>query len=286
MLTKITIGGVPEHFNLPIHLAIENNLFKNKGIDLVWTDFSGGTGEMAQALRNNDIDMSVLLTEGITLDIINGNPSRIISEYVTTPLCWGVQTSRENELESHNQIYDKKYAISRSGSGSHLMAIIDANGKNIHLTHSQFEVINNLQGALNSLKNLETDVFYWEKFTTKPYVDAGLLKRIGEFPTPWPSFVIALTNKMIDKSPQHIKTILSIIHESCIYFMDNAEKMIPLVAQRYSLNYVDAENWYHRTAWATNGWVSDKMLESVIYNLKLAEIIPQNKAIPELIWEK
>ena len=72
-LTTIRLGGVPEHFNLPIHLAIENGAFEKAGIDLQWTTFKGGTGQMTKALREGEVDACILLTEGIIKDIIAGN---------------------------------------------------------------------------------------------------------------------------------------------------------------------------------------------------------------------
>jgi hypothetical protein len=36
-MTTIKIVGVPEHFNLPWHLAIENDRFNQQNIDLQWT---------------------------------------------------------------------------------------------------------------------------------------------------------------------------------------------------------------------------------------------------------
>ena len=285
-MIKIRIGGVPEHFNLPIHLANENGDFKKEGIEIEWTDFEGGTGEMTKALRKNEVDICILLTEGIILDIINGNPAKIISEYVNTPLCWGIHTSINNPITEYSQIYNKQYAISRNGSGSHLMAQIDANGQGLELKESQFDIIKNLDGALSSLEKLDTDVFYWEKFTTKPYVDAGLLKRIGEFPTPWPSFMVAASDSILNEYPDEIVKILDIIHKGCEHFMENSETVISKVADRYQLKPKDAENWFHRTEWATDGWVSNKMLQSVIFNLKLANILEQDKPIPELIWKR
>ena len=285
-MTKIRIGGVPEHFNLPIHLANENGDFHKAGIEIEWTDFGGGTGEMIQALRNDEVDLCIVLTEGIILDIINGNPSKIISEYVTTPLCWGIHTNINNPLNEYSQIYNKQYAISRNGSGSHLMAIIDANGKGIALKEDQFDIVKNLDGALKSLESQDTDVFYWEKFTTKPYVDKGILKRIGEFPTPWASFMIAATDNILAKQASTIDKVLDIIHGSCANFMVNNKTVIPMVAERYQLELNDAENWFHRTEWATHGWVSNKMIQSVVYNLKLANILAQDKAIPEVIWKR
>ncbi|MEM9820719.1 MAG: substrate-binding domain-containing protein [Bacteroidota bacterium] len=282
---SIRLGGVPEHFNLPIHLAKEQGWFEQRGVDLQWTTFKGGTGQMTKALRENDIDVCILLTEGIIKDIIRGNPSKIISEYITTPLTWGIHTSINNPLEHYKHIFDKKYAISRFGSGSHLMAIVDANSKGQQLESDQFVVIKNLDGALDSLEQLNTDVFYWEKYTTKPYVDAGQLKRIGVYKTPWPCFMIAATEEILEREPESIIRVLRTIHDSCDAFMQN-ENAIDLVSQRYQLQAKDTERWYHGTAWAIHGWVSDKMLKSVVFNLRIAGIIGQEEAIPDLVWRR
>ncbi len=286
MNTVIRIGGVPEHFNLPIHLAKENGEFAAKGIDMQWTTFKGGTGQMTQALRNDEVDVCILLTEGIISDIINGNASKIVSIYVKTPLIWGVHTGAENDLDNYRDIYNRQYAISRFGSGSHLMAIVDANSKEKRIIKEQFTVIKNLEGALESLSAQETDIFYWEKFTTKPYVDKGILRRLGEYHTPWPCFVVAATQKIIDEKPEELTRMLRTIHDSCDRFMLNEKDSMELVSMRYEQKPKDVERWFHHTEWATHGWVSDKMTNSVVYNLKTAGIVQEDQKIPELIWKR
>ena len=42
-MTSIKIAGVPEHFNLPWHLAIEDGDFEASDINLRWTDVPEGT---------------------------------------------------------------------------------------------------------------------------------------------------------------------------------------------------------------------------------------------------
>ena len=283
--SKIRIGGVPEHFNLPIHLAIEQNDFESRGVSVEWTTFKGGTGQMTKALRNDEVDMCILLTEGIITDIIKGNPSKIVSNYVTTPLTWGIHTGAKNSLESYRDIFDKKYGISRFGSGSHLMAIVDANSKSHSIEDSQFRVIKNLEGAIESLTSMETDVFYWEKYTTKPYVDAGILRRVGEYVTPWSCFVIAATDKILEEQPNNVIRLLRTIHDSCDRLMQS-QNAINLVSERYHLKRDDVERWYHSTEWAIHGWVSDKMVQSIVYHLQVANIIDKEKTIPELIWKR
>lgn len=284
-MTAIRLGGVPEHFNLPIHLAIERGDFEKERIQLEWTTFKGGTGQMTAALRNHDVDACILLTEGIIKDIIKGNSSKIISVYVNTPLIWGIHTAAHNALEHHKEVYDKKYAISRFGSGSHLMAIVDANTQHKIINEEQFVVIKNLDGALASLEQLKTDVFYWEKYTTKPFVDNGQLKRVGEFLTPWPCFVIAATDKILMQHPQIIIKMLQIIHKSAREFMDD-KNAIQMVSERYEQQLKDVERWFHSTEWAIHGWVSNKMLKSVIYNLRAASIIGEDEEVPDLIWRR
>ena len=281
--TTIKIGGVPEHFNLPIHLAIERGDFLKRGIEVEWTTFKGGTGQMTRALRDQEVDLCILLTEGIINDIIQGNPSKIVSNYVTSPLIWGIHTAADNPLDRYQDIFKHKYAISRFGSGSHLMAIVDANLKDQEIGKDQFHVIRNLDGALESLDKHETDVFYWEKYTTKPYVDSGQLKRIGEFLTPWPCFVIAATNHILETQPENVIRLLRTIHDATDQFMHD-EQAIELVSQRYHLKMRDVERWYHSTEWAIHGWVSNKMLKSVVYSLRAADIIAADQEIPELVW--
>lgn len=240
---------------------------------------------MTQALREGEIDVCILLTEGIIKDIIGGNPSKIISNYVISPLTWGVHTAADNPLDNHRNIYDKQYAISRYGSGSHLMAIVDANSQEQEIKTDQFTVIRNLDGALESLAKHETDVFYWEKYTTKPYVKSGQLKRIGEFITPWPCFVIAATDAVLKEQPDNIIRLLRTIHDATDAFMQD-EDVIPMVSQRYGITEDNAARWYHSTEWAIHGWVSNKMLRSVVYSLKAAGIIEQEEEIPHLVWKR
>jgi len=278
------MGGVPEHFNVPIHLAHENGEFAKRGLDVIWKDFTGGTGQMTKALREDEIDVCILLTEGIIADIIKGNPSKIISEYVITPLTWGIHTAADNPLKYHQKIYDKQYAISRFGSGSHLMAIVDANLKGKTLNEEQFTIVKNLDGALASLSKHETDVFYWEKYTTKPWVDQGILKRIGEFITPWPCFMIAATNKILAEQPENVIRLLRVIHDSCDAFMQQHEEAIRIVSELLNQKPEDVTRWYHSTEWSIHGWVSEKMLKSVTYYLKAAEIVEQDASTEDLVW--
>lgn len=282
-MTTLKVGGVPEHFNLPWHLGIENQIFKNEGLAIDWVTCYGGTGEMTRLLRNNEIDVCVVLTEGIIADIINNNnQSRIISQYLNTPLIWGIFTGINNPLEFYGQIYEKKYAISRFGSGSHLMPIVDAIYKKKKIDDDQFVVIKNLDGALTSLANLETDVFYWEKYTTKPYVDKGLLKCLGEFVTPWPCFVIAASEKALKEKSVALTQMLKTIYFINKQFMTSIDA-VEEVSKRYDQQIEDVDNWFHSTEWTSERTISRKMIASVNYTLRKSGIIKEEAKFEDLV---
>ena len=165
------------------------------------------------------------------------------------------------------------------------MAIVDAHSKGYDLKQEQFAKIGNLDGALASLAAQETDVFYWEKFTTKPFVDAGTLRRVGEFLTPWPCFVVAATDQVLAENPEAIIRMLGVIHQACADFMRDPTQVAD-VADRYGQRPEDAARWYHSTEWATHGWVSNKMLANVVFHMQLAGIIETDAMIPDHIWRR
>jgi sulfonate transport system substrate-binding protein len=282
---KIRIGGVPEHFNLPVYLALEHGVFASEGIDVEWMDFPGGTGAMTRALRDGTCDVCLLLTEGIVADIIRGNPARIVSGHVKTPLSWGIHTAADSPLNSTDDIFDRKFAISRLGSGSHLMPVVDALQHERSIETGQLVEVRDLPNAITSLNSGESEVFYWEKFITHPFVRQKKLKRIGEFMAFWPCFMIAATERIIREQPALLRRTVKLIHQQNQLFMEMPEAC-ELVTERYGLTPADARTWFHSTEWYVDGWVSDKMLEGVMYTLQEAGIVQETISTDRLIWKK
>ncbi|MGB0428515.1 MAG: ABC transporter substrate-binding protein, partial [Flavobacteriales bacterium] len=212
--TRIRVGGVPEHFNLPWHLAKDQTLFAQRGLAIDWTDFKGGTGAMCKALRENEIDIAIVLTEGIIADIARGNPSKLVGAFITSPLQWGVHVANHSNVEKLEDLEHKTAAISRFGSGSHLMAYVQADQQDWHLDQLNFEVVRNLDGGIKALTNAQADYFMWEKYTTKPYVDQGILRRVAVCPSPWPSFMIAVRTEFLDNHKKLTNRLIESIYQS------------------------------------------------------------------------
>jgi ABC-type nitrate/sulfonate/bicarbonate transport system substrate-binding protein len=281
-MTTIKIGGVPEHFNLPWYLTLKNHDYKNVGINLRWYDYFGGTGEMCKGLRDGDIDLAVILTEGIVKDIIDGSPSKIVQTFVKTPLIWGIHVAANSIYQTVEDIKGMKAAISRYGSGSHLMAYINAQNQQWNLEKDlNFEVIENLEGAVKGLSEGRADYFLWEKFTTKPLVDNGTFRRIGNCPSPWPCFVIAATDDVLKNNPDVIKTILDIINNTTSEFKD-IPSIDLTIANRYKQELSDVQEWLGLTAWSQSQ-INEQTLNDVQAKLLALNIIPHKVTYTELI---
>ena len=280
-MKKIKIVGVPEHFNLPWHLCIENGDFEKIGIDLQWTDIPEGTGKMCQMLRNGETDIAVLLTEGIVKDIVAGNESSIVQVYVESPLIWGIHVAENSKYKSLSALENTKVAISRYGSGSHLMAYVNAQNQNWNTQSLQFEIVNTLDGAVASLINGTADYFMWERFMTKPLVDKGIFRRIADCPTPWPCFVIAVRNEFLEANKQTIALILETINSTTAEFKD-IPSIDRMLASKYNQKLQDIQEWLQSTRWSQSP-LEEKVLNKIQNQLFDLKIIDKKSTFAEIV---
>ena len=280
-MKSLKIAGVPEHFNLPWHLCIENGEFEDAGIDLQWTDVPEGTGKLCQMLRDGETDIAVILTEGIVKDIVAGNDSKIVQVYVQSPLIWGIHVGAKSDYKKLADLKNGKVAISRYGSGSHLMAYVNAQNEGWDTKSLQFEIVNTLDGAIEALTNGTADYFMWERFMTKPIVDKGIFRRVADCPTPWPSFVIAVRSEVLKNDADAIGTILDIINQTTEEF-----KEIPSIdrtlAERYGQQVEDIDEWLDLTTWSQKKL--DKITFDTLQNQLLSlEIIDKKTAFENVV---
>jgi ABC-type nitrate/sulfonate/bicarbonate transport system substrate-binding protein len=280
-MTTIKIAGVPEHFNLPWHLAIDNKEFEAKNIDLQWSDVPEGTGKMCQMLRSGETDVAVILTEGIVKDIVAGNSSKIVQVYVESPLIWGIHVAANSTYSTIADLEGTKCAISRVGSGSQLMAYVNAGNQSWDTANLQFEIINTIDGAVEALTAGTADYFMWERFMTKPLVDEGVFRRVGDCPTPWPCFVIAVREKVLEQHTETIADILNIINSKTKTFKTIAD-IDTILATRYNQKTVDIQEWLSLTEWSQKP-LSKNLLNNVQNQLFELKIIDKLGTFEEIV---
>jgi sulfonate transport system substrate-binding protein len=275
-ITTFKIAGVPEHFNFPWHFASDQGYFAKAGLELLWQDNKSGTGAIVKLLNSGEIDLAVLLTEGIIADIAKGGNSKIIQVFVKSPLIWGIHVDANSPIQHKFGIKGKRFAISRFGSGSHIMAYVLAEQLGYKPEEKDFVLVNDMDGAKNALANGEAEIFLWEKYMTMPLVESGNFKRIGEIPTPWPGFVIAARNEVCDNREEKLKRLLKVIRTAAGDFMTHPDNF-DQIAKKYNLKRDKMFEWFQITEWETNEPISADMIYTTTQTLKNVGIIDEVK---------
>lgn len=271
----LKIGGVPEHFNLPWRLAIEEGRFKAVGLDLHWSDMSGGTGQMIRGLETGTLDIAVLLTEGITKAILEGLKAKIIQVYVVSPLHWGIHVPFNSDIKTVDQLKGQTFAISREGSGSHLMSYVKADQEGWDTSNLKFNIVGDIYGGLWSLENNEAQAFLWEKYTTFPYTEQGKCRYIDEVVTPWPCFVIAVREEILEKHGELLRKMCEVVNTKALEVKKD-ENTVEIISWRYNLRSGQVQNWLIETDWNYEGKEYPQAFEkTILYLLKLNLLKPE-----------
>lgn len=280
-MKKITVAGVPEHFNHPWHIALEKGLFAQEGIDLSWIDVPEGTGKMCHMLRNGETDMAVILTEGIVKDIAQGNPSKIVQQYVASPLVWGIHVAANAPFHKMEDLEQATAAISREGSGSQLMAYVNAANQGWGTNNLKFKIVHTIDGAVDALTHGHADYFMWERFMTKPLVDKGIFRRIADCPTPWPCFVIAVREEMLASDASIVSRILSVVNGVTETFKEILG-IEAVLAAKFHQKKEDIQTWIGMTQWSQSG-LSEDMLNKVQNQLLELSLIDKKGTFAEIV---
>lgn len=263
----LRLGGVPEHFNLPWHLALESETLAD--LDLAWTDQPGGTGQMLARLADAELDIVSILTEGTVLEIARGLPATIVQVYVESPLQWGVFVPGDSTFRQESELAGARIAISRFGSGSHLMAYIQAERMGWSIDPDRFVVVKNLDGAIDAFAAGEADLFLWDRFMTSPLVADGRFRQLGVQETPWPSFVIATRNETLTGRTTEVGRVVDAVvaHAQALMLRDDGPD---LVADRYGISIDQAKDWFASTTFAPRKATEPDIATSVLATLERA----------------
>ncbi|MEQ8704731.1 MAG: methyltransferase domain-containing protein [Phaeodactylibacter sp.] len=264
-VVRFRVGGVPEHFNYPWYMADEGHTW------FEWEAYPGGTGAMCEALREGQLDVALMLTEGAVADLHQGNPSRIIGTYVESPLTWGIHVAADSPYQSVEDLEGRVFGISRYTSGSHLMAYVNARQQGWDTSQLKFEVVGNFEGAREAMQEGRIDAFMWEKYTTKPTVDRGEWRRAGVCVTPWPCFVLVAREAVIDQYQPELLELMYEIRQR-LQQTDREEKLA-FISDQFRLEPEDVADWYEQTTWSCAPAIAASELEKVQQDLHALGII-------------
>lgn len=274
---------MPEHFNLPWRLAIADNAFFEAGAAVDYADYPAGTGELTRALRDNELDVALVLTEGAVADIIQHDKNRLVKIFVDSPLIWGIHVAATSNIKTVAAIRGRRIAISRYGSGSHLIAIVDAAERGWPTDDMQFVVVDNLDGARKALASGKADVFLWERHMTQPLVDSGEFRRVGQREVPWPAFAVSVRRRILGSRAHQIRAVLDVVTRYATNL--KRRKTAPsLIADTYGIRLADAEKWLASVRWGGGYRRPTAALARIAKALETQAVITAGQYDPDKVW--
>ena len=271
------IGGVPEHYNAPIHKTLE----RLTSGEFTWSSYPSGTGAMLDALDKAEIDVAVLLTEGVTKHALTTGRTKIVGTFVSNPLPWGVHVRPDSGLASmtvfNEKISSLRFGISRLGSGSHLMAIVHASALGADVP--SFKIVDTMKGARDAMANGEIDAFLWDIATADIYAREGVWTCIGTVSGEWPAFVVAVSSSF--NQFDQLNTFLTVLYEECRSMKQNTnDASLVYLKEKYNLSDKQATEFVRDINWNAKTEFSGSALNRVVKSLKDAKIIPDQAYDP------
>lgn len=280
-MKKIVIGGVPEHFNLPWHLAMEEGVFADLNVEVQWREFPDGTGAMMKAVDAGEVDIALVLTEGAVAHIGKNQTTAIIGTWVESPLVWGVHGAHGTN-PTPNFPHDSRIAISRPGSGSHLMPLVHARQEKWNSDLS-FVEIGTLKGAIEGFANNTIDAFYWERTMTWPECNAGQMTLNGVFSAPWPAFVAVTRKDRADDVADAWTYVIAQMANFTLALIEDRSRFLNLVSEKFHIPLSEIEAWFGRTTFKPSVDVTREGLSHCVNELVAAGILPTYVEVESLI---
>lgn len=203
---------------------------------------------MLADLADDRLDLAMLLTEGAALGLARQLPIRAVSLYTTSPLIWGIHVAPAATRSSKSELRGARFAISRFGSGSHLMSLALAAAQGWPSAELEFEVVGDIDGAAAALAEGNADAFLWEHFTTEPAIEAGLFRRIDDLISPWPAWVICAREACWARARSAIEALIGRVATQAAE-LARSDDAAARIAHRYGLRIDAVEAWLAKTHW-------------------------------------
>lgn len=283
MLT-IKIGGVPEHFNAPWKWAIDNGVFDAAGIRVDFIDYATGTGAMCRDLSSANLDMAVVLTEGIVAHCAQEHDCCIVAPYVDTPLTWGIYVGADTTLTHLAGLRHAEVAVSRLGSGSHLMAkIMLTQALQVDQSQQQFHVVGGIEALCQAVNATPQQFFMWEVFTTEPWLQKGRIRLLDTYPTPWPCFQIAARRQWLCDHHTEVQRLLEKLYRVTQRFNHDHAFAIEVIAHYYGLQPERIQRWLDSVCWAIDPANQFMAIEQASNTLQQIGVLPITPSSSDLI---
>jgi hypothetical protein len=141
--------------------------------------------------------------------------------------------------------------VSRIGSGSYVMGYVLADQQGwlspaSPEPYSDTVVLNDFANLRNAVNSGAADFFMWEHFTSKRYYDSGEIRRVGEIYTPWSSWKIVASTRIVGDDGAYdarVADLFEKLDRGIAHFRENQEEAVRFIYTNLDYSEEDAREW-------------------------------------------
>jgi hypothetical protein len=202
---------------------------------------------------------------------------------------WAVSTGANRlEINSIDSLKGGKIGVSRIGSGSYVMGFVLADkygwlsSSTPSSPYSDIVVLNTFESLRKAVNSGEADFFMWEHFTSKRYFDSREIRKVADILTPWSSWKIVATTKLIKagRLDPRVEDMFDRLDQGIKHFNENEEEAVKYISTELDYSEEDAREWMKTVGFPekTEG-VDLEVIESTTRILQKAGVLSEGKGI-------
>lgn len=185
----------PHHNLIPL-AAEEKGFWKQMGLEVQWTRFTGG-GPMFRALSGGHVDMGISATTGPIQAISRGVPLIIVGDTHFQNYRWFLYVLTKSPIKKGSDLKGGKLAVNRFGGTAHAFARVLVSSLGLEGT-TRIIAVGGVAQEIASLKSGAADAIMLPLVTIAPLKFRGEVREVASvsdyLPKPWSDHVIVARN--------------------------------------------------------------------------------------------
>ena len=109
---------------------------------------------------------------------------------------------------------------------------------------------------------------------TKPLVDAGKFRRVGEFTAPWPAFVVCAARSVVGDARAALDRAVALALDEARALKARPDAAA-VIAARYGLAPADVADWLASTRWSEHAVISAEDVAPACMALGSLGVLPR-----------
>lgn len=148
--------------------------------------------------------------------------------------------------------------------------------------YSDFVILNTFENLRKAVNSGEADFFMWEHFTSKRYYDSGEIRKVGEIYTPWSSWKIVASTKLVRDGQLDLRlhNLFEKLDKGIQYFNENNEEAVSYISTELDYSEEDAKEWLKTVRFPTRTQGVDlSVVEKTVATLRKAGVLTAGRGM-------